>query len=295
MSRPIRYQELDRWVPGRLSLDSEGLGWGRIGLRSWTYEGQETEVPPMQDYLLVGYTAGATDMRRRYDGKWRDERVRPGVVSLLTRAQRVQWTWQEKIEVAHVYLSAGLVEEVAAEALDCVAPKVELHDVLRAEDAAMTHVMAAIAAEARSGGMGGALYVDCLARALAAHLLRRYASVSLPAAAPSAAEFSAAERRRVVELVEDRLGEPLDLATLAAACAMTPGVFARRFRRSFGVPPWAYVMERRLDRARRLLERTQIPIKVVAAETGFSDQAHLTRLFARAFGAPPAAWRRAQV
>lgn len=293
MQTPLRYQELADWVPGRMSLDSEGLGWAHVGARAWTYEGQEVTVPAMREYLLVGYTGGATPMRRRYDGRWKDERMRPGMVSLLTRAQKVQWTWEEKIDVSHVYLSAALVEEVAAEALDCAAPRVELHDVLRAEDPVLSAAIAAIAGEARAGGLGGPVYVDHMSRALVVHLLRRYASVT-PKRVGAEGGLSPAERARVTALVEERLAEPLDLTVMAGAVGMTPCAFARRFRRSFGMAPWAYVMDRRLERAKDLLSRTALPIKAVAAEAGFSDQAHLTRLFSRTHGAPPGAWRKAQ-
>ena len=51
-------------------------------------------------------------------------------------------------------------------------------------------------------------------------------------------------------------------------------------------------MARRIERAREMLARSALPIKAVAAECGFSDQAHLTRLFSSAYGQTPAAFRR---
>ena len=51
-------------------------------------------------------------------------------------------------------------------------------------------------------------------------------------------------------------------------------------------------MGRRLDRARRLLAETGLLTKEIAALCGFSDQAHLTRLFARRFGTTPSAFRK---
>ena len=51
-------------------------------------------------------------------------------------------------------------------------------------------------------------------------------------------------------------------------------------------------MARRIERAREMLARSALPIKAVAAECGFSDQAHLTRVFAATTGETPAAFRR---
>lgn len=288
----IGYEELPDWVPGEIGLASDGQGWKNVALRSWRYAGQEVIVPAMQDYLLVGYRAGVTPMRRRFDGRWSRDVLGPGAVSLLTRAQRASWTWEEEIDVTHVYLSAGLVAEVASEMLDCAVEDVALADVLRADDPMMLQAMQLIAGEARTRGMGGALYVDSVARGLIVHLLRRYASVRMRGEGAGGGGLDPVQRRRIVDYIEENLAAPLDLKALAGALEMTPCRFARAFRASFGQPPYAYVKARRLGRAQALLARSALPIKAVAADCGFSDQAHLTRMFRAAFGIPPAAFRR---
>ena len=149
----------------------------------------------------------------------------------------------------------------------------------------------AIAAEARETGLGGPLYEDSLARALIVHLLRRYAHVESRDRLPPGG-LARHQERAIAEFIEAHLAEPLDLKMLGNALALTPCLFARQFRKSFGQPPYAYVMARRLDRAKRLLARTALPIKAIAADCGFSDQAHLTRLFSSAYGQTPAAFRR---
>ncbi|MEA3132124.1 MAG: hypothetical protein QOF46_3919, partial [Paraburkholderia sp.] len=55
-------------------------------------------------------------------------------------------------------------------------------------------------------------------------------------------------------------------------------------------PPHAYVMRRRIEHAKRQLARRDIPLKIVAADCGFSDQSHMTRHFKRAWGVAPAHW-----
>lgn len=291
MTRLIDYGELPDWVPGRRLLASDGLGWSNVALRSYRYEGQDVVVPAMRDFMLVGYRSGTTPMQRRFDGRWRRETLGPGAASLLTRAQRAYWTWHEPIEVTHVYLAGDLVSQVASEVMDCTVTEVTLADVLRTEDPVMTGALEAIAGEARQRGLGGALYVDAVARGLIVHLLRRYASVSLPVARRPGT-LSPLQEKRIVELVEAGLSGALDLKGMAEALGLTPCLFARQFRRSFGLPPYAFVMARRLERARRMLAGSALPIKAVATDCGFADQAHLTRAFAAAHGVTPAAFRR---
>ena len=291
MTGLIPFEELPDWVPGRLLLASDALGWQHVQLRSYHYEEQEAIVPAMRDFVLVGYRAGTTPMRRRFDGHWTTDTLGPGAASLLTRAQRANWTWQAPIDVIHLYLDAKFVAEVASEVMDCCVTEVALADVLRTEDPVVTHAMEAISAEVRERGMGGRLYVESLGRALVVHLLRRYASVeSRAAAAPGV--FTPRQQRVIASYVETHLAEAIDLTGMAAVLGLPPCLFARQFRKSFGRPPYAWVMARRIERARRLLARSVLPIKAVAAECGFSDQAHLTRMFSASTGETPAAFRR---
>jgi len=91
---------------------------------------------------------------------------------------------------------------------------------------------------------------------------------------------------RLRQLLDAHLFEPLTLATAAATLAAHPTHLVRSFSRAYGVSPHAYVVGRRIDAARgRLLDGR--PAAAVAVETGFHDQAHLTRHFARHVGTTP--------
>lgn len=291
MQETISPDRLPEWVPGDLLLASDGKGWRQVGLRRFHYHGQDTMVPALSDYMLVSYHAGVTPMQRRFGSRWKDETVNPGTISLLTRAQRADWRWRDPITVTHLYLAPSLLAEVAAEATDCHVSNVELADVLRAEDPLLTQMVDAIAQEAGTQMMGGALYVESLSRALCVHLLRRYGAIRLPS--PGAAHrLSPSEMRRIGDYIEENLAEPLTLAGMAQSLDMQPESFARRFRISFGVPPYRHVVLRRIARAQHLLQQGTLPLKDIAARCGFSDQAHLTRLFARETGQTPGACRK---
>lgn len=284
-------EELPDWVPGRILLASDGLGWRHVGLRAYHYQGQDVIVPAMRDFMLVGYQTGVTPMQRRFDGRWSRDQLGPGAASLLTRAQKAHWTWSEPIDVTHVYLSGTLVAEVASEVMDCHVADVRLDDVLRTDDPVMTAAMAAIVQEARQQALGGPLYVESVARGLIVHLLRRYASIKTRGTATQGG-LGPAQARLIRDYIEENLSESMALSDMAALLGLAPCQFARQFRHSFGQPPYAYVIARRLRRARHLLTQSAIPIKEIAAICGFTDQAHLTRLFSREMGAAPATYRR---
>ncbi len=110
--------------------------------------------------------------------------------------------------------------------------------------------------------------------------------------ARGASRLTAAQERRILEVIEVDLAGPLDLAALAGALGLSPWVFARKFRRSFEASPYAFVISRRLARARRLLAEGTTPIKAIAVDCGFADQSHLTRMFSLRFAETPALFRR---
>lgn len=288
---PIASEDLPKWVPGRVLCKSDGLGWNGVMLRSYAYKGQDVEIPPMRDFMLVSYQAGVTPMQRRFDGRWSQATCSPGAVSLLTRSQQSHWHWTEDVDVTHVYLTQEFVADVAVEVAGRTVADVALADVLRTDDPLLAAAIGEIAAEAAQSGLGGPLYVEAAARQLVILLLRKYAALSFRLTA-HVGTLTSAQRRTVLDFIDARLDDAIDLKAIAAEVNMGACTFTRYFRRTIGMAPYAYVMERRLERARRLLGETAMPIKEVASACGFSDQAHLTRLFARRFHTTPLAHRK---
>jgi AraC-like DNA-binding protein len=102
----------------------------------------------------------------------------------------------------------------------------------------------------------------------------------------------AALRSRIAAVVE--AGEGLTIAEFAAEVGLHPSYLVRSFARATGMTPHALVVQRRVDRARRML-LDGVPAAEVAAAVGFCDQAHLIRQFRRHYGVTPGAMIRHQV
>ncbi|MBV8826894.1 MAG: helix-turn-helix domain-containing protein [Bradyrhizobiaceae bacterium] len=100
--------------------------------------------------------------------------------------------------------------------------------------------------------------------------------------------------RRVREYIDGRLTESISLDALAAVAELSRCHFARAFKQSVGTSPHAYVMQRRLDRAERLLAETDLSLCQVALDSGFSDQSHFSSCFRKSFGESPRSFRRAR-
>src|SRR5262249_44785104 len=79
----------------------------------------------------------------------------------------------------------------------------------------------------------------------------------------------------VLDRIESDLGHPLRLSELASDVQMPLLPFLRCFTRAIGLTPHAYLMERRAQRARRMLEDRRVSLAQIAAECGFSHQSHM--------------------
>jgi transcriptional regulator GlxA family with amidase domain len=100
------------------------------------------------------------------------------------------------------------------------------------------------------------------------------------------------QRRKLDRYIERHLDDALRLTDLARELGLSPSHFARAFRQSTGTTPHAHVVALRLRHARELMLCSDQSLGQIAVGCGFTDQAHLTRLFRLRFGEPPGAWRR---
>jgi AraC family transcriptional regulator len=101
------------------------------------------------------------------------------------------------------------------------------------------------------------------------------------------------ELKRVVDYIETHLADQITAKDLAGLINASTGRLFRAFKISVGVTPLRYVTSRRVEHICTRLITTREPISQLALACGFSDQSHLCKLFRRAIGMSPSAWRRA--
>jgi AraC family transcriptional regulator len=104
-------------------------------------------------------------------------------------------------------------------------------------------------------------------------------------------QLAAARVMSVIAFMEERMTEPLVLPDLAAVAHMSQFHFARLFRSAAGRSPHAYLTWLRVERAKKLLARTDMALVDVAASVGYQTQAHFTGVFHKHVGATPRAYR----
>jgi transcriptional regulator GlxA family with amidase domain len=91
--------------------------------------------------------------------------------------------------------------------------------------------------------------------------------------------------------VVDHIEAPYTIDRMAEIAAMSPRNFARAFQRDVGMTPMQYVQNARIDRARKLLESSDVPLKVLAARCGFGSARHMRKVFSERIGLSPNQYR----
>jgi transcriptional regulator GlxA family with amidase domain len=94
-----------------------------------------------------------------------------------------------------------------------------------------------------------------------------------------------------VRWMEENALEPMDLRSIARNASMSVRSLNRHFRDQLGTTPLNLLLQMRIDRARRLLESTRLPMDRVAEQSGFASHASLRYHFVRSVGVPPHKYR----
>jgi AraC family transcriptional regulator len=98
--------------------------------------------------------------------------------------------------------------------------------------------------------------------------------------------------RLVRTYIEENLSRNIQLASLAALVDLEDGHLLKSFKRSFGVPPHRYILQRRVEQAKLLLANSSMRVTDIALSTGFADASHFATTFRRLAGLTPSQYRK---
>jgi AraC-like DNA-binding protein len=100
-----------------------------------------------------------------------------------------------------------------------------------------------------------------------------------------------AHLRRARDLIDREYARPLDVAALAREALMSTAHFSRRFRAAYGETPYAYLVTRRIERAKALLRRGDMSVTEVCLAVGCTSLGSFSARFAELAGETPTAYR----
>jgi AraC family transcriptional regulator len=181
-------------------------------------------------------------------------------------------------------------QKVAREAVEIDPDQVELLPEFRVRNPSIEQIGMMLVSELQNGGLAGRLYVESLANVLAVQLLRNY-SATQPHVSLYSGGLCDRQLLQVIDYINDYLGEEIKLSDLAELLGMSQFHFSHLFKQSMGVPPYQYVIQQRVERAKQFLKQTELSIAEIAFLCGFNSHSHLSKWFRQLTGITPKAYR----
>lgn len=135
------------------------------------------------------------------------------------------------------------------------------------------------------------LYIDSLMTALSVHLLRQYRTRSMKLR-ENFTRLNSHQLRPAVDYIHAHFAENISLQTISQVVGMSQYHFVRSFKQTIGVSPYQYLIQQRIDRAKQLLQKSQLPLTEIAISCGFANQSHFTTCFKQQTGATPRYFRK---
>jgi AraC family transcriptional regulator len=284
--------DLIKQFPGEPCATSDQRRW--VGLEALRYRYQppnEAFQPPLTHHSLLLFLHPPKEFEARSEGISRGVPPHPGSILVVPAGNPTWWRWSSHSDSLHVFLDPDLVARVAGEAFDLDPARASVPPLDGLDLPPLRAAMLAVNEELTADAAGSHLAAESLANVLTVHLLRH---LSAPGRLERGRDgvLPRGRLRAVVEYIEEHLGGCPTLAQIAAAAHLSAFHFARQFKATTGLPPHQYVILRRVERAKQLLQAgTDLSLAEVAQHAGFSDQSQFSHHFKRLVGVTPAQFR----
>lgn len=249
-----------------------------------------TRIDPMPFAIVCMHIGPSVEVTCDRGGRLRHGREVAGDLDIIPAHTPAAWETKQSGTTLVLRVPDELLRSVAVE-LDMDPSNIEIADRFQLRDPFIEHIGWAIKADLESGGAGGRLFRESLGTALAARLLQRHNRRSLPMRDPKGG-LSAWKLKLVISHIEDNLESELSLAEIAKVAGVSVSHLKTLFRRSTGTPVHQYILRRRVERAKLLLQDESLSIAQIAFATGFAHQSHLARHMRKILGVTPAVARR---
>ena len=212
-----------------------------------------------------------------------------GHITFIPAGLAMQWNWSYDSESVHVTMLPSFLSGFAADFEKSNSDPPSLKPFFRVFDNSLLHLVHELRQESVGDKPGKDLITSSLMMLIASRIYRQ--SDALPAGNHQKG-LSAADQRKLNELLNDRLNEKIPLSELADEFGLSQYHFARLFKQATGFPPHEYQIQLRISRARKLLvDRPHAKIADIACELGFTDESHFRRHFRRIVGVTPSQFR----
>lgn len=217
----------------------------------------------------------------------------PGQVLIFPAGTSIQCNHSD-VSYSCLKLTPHIVNQAVGEVVDI--SQVELQpnfkEINQKKDPLLKHLLVKCIEGMQGDSSLDHLYIESLINTLILHIYKNYSAQKkgVPACVGGLSPY---QLRCTIDYVETHLGQEIKLADIAELLGMSQYHFCRLFRQSMGFSPYQYVIQKRVEQAKKMLRQLQnTSIAAIALECGFSSQSSLCKHFRNLTGVTPKAYRR---
>jgi AraC family transcriptional regulator len=286
-----RQNDVLQILPRPSLRSSENLGWNGIYVQQHQQPAWETPEYAHTSHMLIVHSPNVTTQSERwFDGRKHQEQVGGNNnIVIVPATVRHRANWNKESPFSLLFLEPGRLIQIARESV--TAERVELTPHGAMQDPLINQIGRSLTAELESDQSGSRLFVESLTIALAVHLLRHYSDWQRPLREDNGG-LPQRKLQRAIAYIDEYLTEDLSIAAIANELEMSQYYFSRLFKQSMGIPPYQYVMQQRIERAKHLLRTTTLLVATIAQQVGFFNQNQLTIQFRKFTGTTPSNYRK---
>lgn len=287
---------IEKYITGTRKNTSCARNWSSVLVERWEHHGGKLHPLSPSETEIAIQMSGYSRVRRRGDGKLQDNHSMPGTVWLCPAG-----IYEKSVnilgpieECLHIYIPAKLFSRAALEDFDIDPARIELRYEGGFRDKLIEQIGRSMSQEMQTPTLTGGLLIETMRTALAGLLLQHYSNMSAGKRTFESGNCALDAKRfqRVEAFIENNLDRNISLAELAETACFSPFHFSRMFKKTTGKTPHQFIVERKIKRAKQMLELSTMSLEIIADKIGFSSPAHFSRAFAHTVGIPPSKYRK---
>jgi len=253
-------------VPGGLVQATIGEPPGRISLDGAPGSVLMFNISPVQG------------LRQSREGRSFVSDILHGEMTLMPRGVPSQWSWNSACDRLDVIVYPDVFGD---------GRKLDVIDRYVFRNSEMEAICRRLYQKLTLSRMPERFYVESQLMRLAVLLLHYHSTASQADRTLPPSSLTRHQTRRMLDYIESNLDGQLTLTELARIADLSLHHFARMFKRTIGVAPYRYVLERRVERAKWMLRTARASLVDISLAVGFDSQSHFTSAFGRMVGATP--------
>jgi len=289
----IAVNDLSEVYPEAVIASSKDLGWQNIKVLHVRNEYNDMDLPPLNSHCIIVHLEPPGRVIANINGHTFNNFLAPGDVAIIPALVPSYWRWRDcrPHETLHIYLEPHFVQKIS-ESLNLSHEQTVIEPQIALRDEQLNHVAMSLLYELKAENVVGRVYADTVASVLAIQLVRRYSC--LKDVTIRKGGMAPHKLRRALEFISDKIEQKhvIALDVVAQEVGMSRYHFSRVFKESMGLSPINYIVRQRIERAKKLLAETDLPIADIALLAGFSGQSHFTTFFRKVVGLTPRSYRR---